>query len=49
MHVTTVGLLKLGYSPAKICTLLRMLKVNKHHIYHVKKLFEETGDVRDHL
>ncbi len=45
--VTLVSLLKVGHSAAKIHTFLRSLKVNEHHVYHVKKLFEEIGDFHD--
>ncbi len=47
MHVTIVGLLKVVHDTAKIHTLLRLLKVNERNVYHVKKLFEEAGTVRD--
>ncbi len=30
------------------CTLLRLLKINERHVYHVKKVFQETGDVCHH-
>ncbi len=48
VHLTIiVGLLKAEHSAAKIHTLLRLLKVIECHVYHVQKLFEETGDVCD--
>ncbi len=49
MCVTVVGLLEERHNLVKIHTLLRPLKVNKCHVYCVKKLFEETGDVCDCL
>ncbi len=49
VSVTIVGLLKAGRSTAKIHMFLRLLKVNECRVYHVKKLFEETGDVCDCL
>ncbi len=45
VYVTIGGLLKAGHTEAKMRTLLRPLKMNKSHIYCVKKLFKETGDV----
>ncbi len=45
MCVTIVGLLKAWLSAAMIHTLLRPLRVNEHHVYHIKKLFEETGNI----
>ncbi len=48
MRVTIVDLLTMGHSAAKIHTLLRPLKLNKHQVYHVKKLFKDTGDICDH-
>ncbi len=47
MCVTIVGLLKAGHSAAKIHTLLRLPKVNKRYIYHMKKLFKDIGEVCD--
>ncbi len=47
MHVTIVGLLKVGHSTVKIHILLRPLEVKKR-LYCVK-LFKETGNVYDHL
>ncbi len=49
MHVTIVGLLRVGHWAVTIHTLLRQLKMNECCVYHVRKLFEETGIVRDHL
>ncbi len=43
--VTMVSLLMAGYSLAKVHVLLSPPKVYECHVYHVKKLFEETGDV----
>ncbi len=43
------GLLKVGHSTVKTLMLLRLLKVNEHYVYHVKKFFKETDDVCDHL
>ncbi len=40
-------LLRAGYSPAKIHTLVGPLKVGKCHVNYVKKLFEETGNICD--
>ncbi len=47
MLVTTVGLLKARHSTTKIHILLRPLKVNEHHVYRVKKIFEGKGNVWD--
>ncbi len=41
--------IKAGHSTAKIHMLLRLLKVDICRVYHVKKLFEETGNICDHL
>ncbi len=40
MHITIVGLLKVGHSAVTIHTPLRLLKVNKRRVYYVKKLFK---------
>ncbi len=47
MRETIIRLLKVSHSAVKIHTPLRPLKVNERHVYHVKKLFKETGDVHD--
>ncbi len=45
--VTIVILLKEGHSAVNIHMLLRPLKMSECHVYHVTKLFKETGDVCD--
>ncbi len=47
MRVTIVDLLKVVHYTVEIHMLLRPLKVNERQVYHVKKLFEETGDACD--
>ncbi len=49
MAVTIFNLLEGVHSAVKIHTLLRLLKVNEGHAYHVKKLFKLTGDLYDGL